>query len=1284
MSLRVATDVGGTFTDVVTFRSSDAGVELGTSKTDTVPEALERGVFHALAKVGAAPKDITFFAHGTTIVINAITERKGVRTALITTAGFRDILEIARGDRPDFFNLSYRKPVPFVPRRLRYEAPGRMSHRGEEIEPVDLCAVDRIVAELQASSPLVEAIAICFLHSYVNPCHEAAVASRIRNLCPAMEVVASSEISQQCREYERSNTTVLSAYVAPVVRRYLDELSARLTDEGMTCRPYIMQSSCGVDTMDGVLARPITLIESGPSSGVWASAVLSELLGLGDVISLDIGGTTAKCSLLPQGRIQIKTEYNLERTARNAGYPLLVPAVDIVEIGTGGGSIAWAEPTGPNMPPKLRVGPQSAGADPGPASYGRGGTCATVTDANLYLKRIDVDLLRGGEATVDMGAAESSLADLQRDLSFASLAEVARGVVRVANANMVNALKLVSVHRGFDPRDFTLIAFGGGGGAHACALASDLGIKKVVVPRVAAVFSAWGMLASDMRHDYIQTWLVEFDQAPLEDCAEESSIKYNAGVRKLEAQATADLTAEEAAGATFEYYALLRYLNQDHAIEIASDRRLCAAGVPDLLRRFASEFERAYTYTLDMPVQLVSLRIVTKLIIGEFVPARVTTTGKGVAQTIKGVRLVDFDTDGLCETSIIDACALEPGMSFKGPSIVESSCDVTVVPPGSVASVDEYGNLHIEVGLPRHDAEVMTAPTLHAGTAITEEIIQSSVQAAAREMFLAMQRTAMSPIIYEVLDFGTAILDPLGELVSSGAGIPAFCGMLHTGVKQLIAKFAAHGKILPGDVFALNDPYRGGATHLNDILLVMPIFAGEKPDGSSGEGILIGWAANIAHYSDIGGITPGSMSTDATELFQEGLNLPGIKLIHQGKKHEGVFDIILANTRMPARLEGDLWAAIASVRSGERLVRALAIKYGIQTYLTAVAHYLDYGEAVVLQKLREIPEQTFKLDEEQDSGVVYRAVIEVRHNAFLVDLTESDDQDKGPFNLSRDCALVCTMMLLKNLTSPQSVCNGGTFRLLQLRTRPGSVFEPMQPAAHGFYYEVFVRLYDLMWQAVAKGLPRSLPSGHFASICGLVLGGRHPDTGKQYSVIEPELGGWGASDEADGNSCLFSGMHGDTFNVGAEVAEVRNGVFVQRYSFNDESGGHGRWRGGRGVCIEYKIQAADAWVTFAYTRSKFPPWGLQGGHTGTSNYVTILQGDHERKRLSAATGLRLHAGDVVQIHTGSGGGWGHPADRPRELVMADLHDGYITAEEARDVYRQDLDGDAALRSVSMW
>ena len=542
---------------------------------------------------------------------------------------------------------------------------------------------------------------------------------------------------------------------------------------------------------------------------------------------------------------------------------------------------------------------------------------------------------------------------------------------------------------------------------------------------------------------------------------------------------------------------------------------------------------------------------------------------------------------------------------------------------------------------------------------ITLEIIQNSLQATADEMFAAMRKTAMSSIIYEVLDMGTGIMDAKGMLASSGAGIPAFIGVLDKAVRVIIDKFDQEGDIAPGDVFATNDPYYGGVTHLNDIVVAMPVFA---------DGHIIAWTANIAHNSDVGGMAPGSLSGEATEIFQEGLRLPAVKIISKGEPIRPVMDIIKVNSRMPDVLEGDVWAAIASVRVGERRLQEIAAKYGTETFETAMTSFMDFGEQVSVSALKDLPQGTFELSEEQDDGRIFNVKITISETEFTVDLRDNPDQSDNPVNTSRDGVMVCAQMIFKSLTDPYSPANGGSFRPINLLTREGSVFHAKEPAPIGFYYEIELRVYDLMWRCLAPHMPDRLAAGHFASVCGTFIGGIHPDTGRQYTIIEPQLGGWGASRESDGNSAIFCGFHGETYNCPAEINEARNGLYVDCLKLNMEPGGEGQYTGGRGIVMDYRVRADNGFLTAGYTRSRFPAWSVDGGHEGSPNYVEYRPREGEPQRFAFVSGLTTQRDDVIRVVTGNGAGLGDPKKRDPEAVRRDVKNGYISAERAAEIY----------------
>jgi N-methylhydantoinase A len=690
--VRVATDIGGTFTDLIYL--DEATGEVGLTKASTTPHNFAIGVEDTLEKSGINVADTTFFVHGSTIIINALTERKGVKTGLITTQGFRDVLAITRANRPDIYNMYYTKPEPFVPRYLRLEVRERVNYKGEELEPLNeddvRQAAEFFKKEGADEKHPVEAIAVCFLHSYANPDHEARCGELLRELLPDVPITLSHEITKEWREYERTNTTVLNAYVQPIAVQYLDTLEEDLSEMGMGPVEHIMQSNGGIATLEMARQAPIKTCESGPVAGVIGAAVIGDLLDEPNIISLDIGGTTVKSSLVEGSVPKITTDYKIEYRRDWEGYPIKVPTVDIVEIGAGGGSIAWIDKAG-----SLRVGPVSAGAVPGPACYDAGGEKPTVTDANLVVGRINPDYFLGGEIKVSLDKARQSMQEIADHFGMGT-EEAAMGVIRLADANMINALKLVSVRRGYDPREFTLVAFGGGGSMHAAALGRELRVRRIVVPTVPAVFSAWGMLMTDLRNDYIRTMVARTDHIKP---AELSGI-----FAEMEKEAAEELAAEKVKkdvptklAMVFQRFADMRYMGQEHTVKVPiPSGELTEKEMQEINERFHQLHEHAYTFRLESPVELVNFHLTA---LGQVEKPKITRLNKDEARSVeeafKGERQVMFD-DTFQATPTYERDRLPVGATLSGPLIVEEPAATTVVFPGQRLSVDEYGFLHIE------------------------------------------------------------------------------------------------------------------------------------------------------------------------------------------------------------------------------------------------------------------------------------------------------------------------------------------------------------------------------------------------------------------------------------------------------------------------------------------------------------------------------------------------------------------------------------------------------------
>jgi N-methylhydantoinase A len=672
MSHRVAIDIGGTFTDLAAV-DQDTGA-LVISKAPTTPGRLDDGVVSAIERSGVPASSVDALVHGTTVVINAITERRGVPTALVTTLGFRDVLEIERANRPDLYNLSYAKPVPFVPRRLRFEVAERMSYRGEELTPLDEEGLRAAAGAIRDST--VEAVAVCFLHAWANASHERRAADLLAELLPGSEIVASHEVSGQWREYERSSTTVLSAYVKPVVAAYLRALSDRLDAAGAHGPRYAVRSGGGVASFARATRAPITLLESGPVAGVLAAAEAGRRLGARNVLALDVGGTTAKTSAILDGRLRIETLHHVGRTPSFAGYPVQTPVVEIVEIGAGGGSIAWVDDAG-----GLHVGPRSAGAEPGPACYGAGGEEPTLTDANLVAGRLDPSYFLGGSMRVDPDAAHRALERLGGALGV-GVRDAARGVLRFAIAQMARALRLVSVRRGHDPRDFTFIAYGGAGPLHAAPLARELGIARVVVPPAPGNFSAFGMLLSEIRSDAVRTHLGALDAGALGPLFAE-----------LEKEAAAEIE-DQSEDLVVQRFAELRYVGQEHGLELGlPDGPIDEAAMARLRADFDRRSEEAYAFRLAVPVEIISARV---SVAAAAAPVR-WDAGAAPSEHSFTPRTLDLDVHGGERVvNVVERGGLETGRPLDGPCVVEEPTSTTLVLPGQRVTADELGNLIVE------------------------------------------------------------------------------------------------------------------------------------------------------------------------------------------------------------------------------------------------------------------------------------------------------------------------------------------------------------------------------------------------------------------------------------------------------------------------------------------------------------------------------------------------------------------------------------------------------------
>jgi N-methylhydantoinase A len=678
---RIGVDSGGTFTDVCLF--DDATGQVAVWKVSSTPadpsQGIGRGVEEGLAQVGAGAADVGYFGHGTTVATNALIQHRGVKTGLITTDGFRDLLEIGRQKRPDLYDMQADKPATLVPRDLRLEVPERMRHDGTVEVPLDEDAFRNAVRTLRAAG--VEAVAVCFLYGFVSTAHEAAAARILAEEFPQAFASISHMVAPEFREFERLSTTVVNAYLGPVMHRYIGRLAERLTDLGVTAIPHLTQSNGGVIGFGQAARLPVRTVLSGPSTGVVGAQAIGRALGIGEIITFDMGGTSTDVALLAGGQCRLTGE------AMVHGYPIKAPMLDIHTVGAGGGSIAFIDNGG-----LLKVGPRSAGADPGPVCYGRGNEEATVTDANVVLGTLNPAFLLGGRMPVRHDLAVAAIDRLASALGMERMA-TASGIISVVTANMARAIRVISVQRGHDPRDYTLVAFGGAGPLHAARLARELEIRRILVPRNPGILCAMGLLLTDLRADFAVTRLAVLASAALGGVRN--------AFRDLDVMAAEWFAAEAIADSNRRTARTvdMRYAGQNYELPIPlPDGDIGPATLRALAERFADAHRRMYGFAAEEdPVQLVTFRVEASGVVPKATFKAQANAGSDASPAIIGSRALWMsETGGFVACPVYDRDRLRAGTRFSGPAIVEQMDATTIVPLGWAARVEPFLNVILE------------------------------------------------------------------------------------------------------------------------------------------------------------------------------------------------------------------------------------------------------------------------------------------------------------------------------------------------------------------------------------------------------------------------------------------------------------------------------------------------------------------------------------------------------------------------------------------------------------
>ncbi|MBC7378329.1 MAG: hydantoinase B/oxoprolinase family protein [Burkholderiaceae bacterium] len=558
----------------------------------------------------------------------------------------------------------------------------------------------------------------------------------------------------------------------------------------------------------------------------------------------------------------------------------------------------------------------------------------------------------------------------------------------------------------------------------------------------------------------------------------------------------------------------------------------------------------------------------------------------------------------------------------------------------------------------------MNTPPIKSHDPVTLQVIKDALTAIGQEMFQVMIRTSMSPIIYETTDFAVGLTDAKGELIAQGNGVAGFLATLDTAVQSALIRHPAH-TLKAGDVILTNSPYEGGGTHLSDVIVMVPILF---------QGQVVGFSVNKSHWTEVGGKDAGSVSTTSREIYQEGLHLRFVKVYDEGRLNQALVDVIAANVRLPEQTLGDLHAGVAAARTGEKRVLQLFERYGAATVNFAMADLLNYGERLTAAQLRELPSGVFEAEdliEEDGLGngpFKLKVKVTIADGRMTADFTGTSPQAPGPINSARTALVTAVRCALKAITDPDIPANGGCFRHVDIVCPEGTLLTAVSPAPVSLYYESLVAVIELVWKALAPAMAGKLPAGHYRSVGGTFLAGTHPDSQQFYVLGEPLVGGWGAREDRDGVNGLFCCANGETYNIPVELAESRYGVQIEQYAFHNERGGAGKFRGGRGVVLDYRLTSEEAFLTATYSRTESKPWGLKGGFEGTSNRGEVHRANGDIERCNMTTGLPIRKGELIRITTGHGGGCGNPKDRAPEAIRRDLRNGYITPQEALEDY----------------
>ena len=1224
MTCRLAVDIGGTFTDAVL----DAAGTLTAVKVPTTPAAPAEGFMAgarlALRRAGVEASGIDLVLHGTTLATNRLIERKGAVTALFVTEGHRDSLAIAWENRFDQYDIMADRTPPLAPRRLRWPVRERIDASGEVLTPLDEAQVaawcDRI-GEMG-----VESVAIGLLHAYANPVHERRIAAMVAERFPALDLSLSCEVCPEVREYERQSTTVANAYVKPAMAGYLADVEARLAAAGCLAPVLMMTSAGSLVTLETARAFPVRLIESGPAGGAMLTAHLARRLGEGRLMSFDMGGTTAKLCLIDDGRPATGRSFEADRAFRfmkGSGMPLKIPVVEMVEIGAGGGSLARVDALG-----RIQAGPASAGADPGPACYGRGGKGATVTDANLVLGRLDGPGFAGGTMPLDREAGARALAAaIGAPLGLDGEAAAA-GVIEIVDENMAAAARVHAAERGSEMAGRTMVAFGGAAPLHAARVAEKLGIHRLLVPAGAGVGSALGFLLAPAAYEVVRSLhvrLAAMDTAALERLFAAMS----AEARRVVALAAPGHPICE------HRHAWARYQGQGHEVKVDLPAAALAEGGGEAMRlAFEDAYRRQFARTvpgLEVEVLTWSVTAWAEVAQHGLLALAVGDDAGGEA----GRRAIAFPGHGgRLETALWRRGALAAGAGVAGPAAIEEAQTTTVVPPGWRAQADGDGNLLLTRPA---GAEARPGRGL---SGVARQVLWDRLIAIVEEQATAIVRTAFSTSVREAGDLSAGVFDLEGRMLAQAVtGTPGHVNAMAVSVGHFLQRFPPRA-MKPGDHYVTNDPWQGTG-HLFDFTVVTPCF---RPDGVGGQRP-VALFASTAHVVDIGGI---GFSPDAGEVFEEGLTVPIMRLFDAGRANDSLFEIVAANVREPMQVIGDLHALAASNDIGCRRLAEIMDELGLSGLDEAAEHIVAASRHAMEEEIRRLPEGSWShamTVDGYDRPIVIQARLTVAGGAIQVDFAGSSGLSAHGINVPLSYTQAYASFGVRSVVGGRVPNNAGSLAPIRVTAPAGSILNAPRPAAVAVRHVTGQMLPDVVLGCLAQAgvaVPAegssSLWNPSLMSLMGGAAGNHAP--GERFSVTVFHSGGTGARPGRDGlDATAFpSGVRSTPVEITEQIAPL---IFTRK-ELLPGSGGRGRWRGGDGQAIEIAHAEGRPFAVLAlFDRIHHPARGRAGGGPGAAGSIRLASG----ARLKGKGRQIVPAGDRLILELPAGGGLGRAEER---------------------------------------